>query len=244
MNIKVFLVILGFWLFGCNESDEQGPTPISGLMGSWQGIIKSVSGDSENVIDISLSLDANRTFSLIKTRTREEATGTYDEFPQLRSLTLRVEESEVEELAVAGGIRDFEYELYDGELLLNSRDSLLRLKRPVDGVEDSLNNIWTCTQKDLIWQLSFVGSQFMLYLQNDDGASMFVKGSFSAEVMEDDSDEQRVALFVEDAQPVKVFDRLSGSMFYEDGEVNLIQLIPSEEDGSQLEAMECRVKES
>lgn len=239
MNIKVILVILGFCLLGCREAEEGAPVVMSGLMGSWQGIIKNISADGEQVIDISLNLEANRNFTLKKARSREQATGTYDEFPQLSSLTLRVEESDAVELVQAGGILDFEYELYDGELLLNSKTSLLRLKRPEAGNKDALNSLWACTQGESQWQLSFVDSQFILYSENEGGASLFVKGSFNAEPMESESNEQRMAMFVEDAQPIKLFQQLNGLLVYEQDKVVEIQLTPYSLDGKQLDNLEC-----
>ena len=169
MNIKTILMILGLCHVACQEVEQQDSPVFSGLMGSWQGIIKNLSADGDQVIDISLSLDANRRFTLQKTRSKQKAVGTYDDFPQLNSLTLRVKESDALDLAEAGGILDFEYELYEGELLLNSRSSLLRLKRPEAGSENELNMLWVCSQGETAWQLSFVGNQFLLYSENEGG---------------------------------------------------------------------------
>ncbi|SMF66629.1 hypothetical protein [Pseudobacteriovorax antillogorgiicola] len=239
MLIRSLIVILGFWLQACDQPDEPVAGAVSGLSGFWQGIIKTVSGSSEQVTDITLNLDSNETFTLTKIRTQDEATGTYDEFPQLRSLTLRVEASQVEELALAGGIRDFEYQLFDGELLLNSRDSIVRLKRPKEGDAEALNTVWQCLQDQLSWQLTFAGGQFVLYLENLDGASVFMKGGYSVESRDDDEAEQRIVLFVEDAQPVRAFDQLTGTMTYEDGFVVRIDLTPQKQSGETLGAMEC-----
>ena len=242
MRIIILLAVFQLFLVSCDEPEENVQAATSGLGGFWQGIIKSTAGNLENVTDITLSLETDNTFELTKLRTRDKATGTYDEFPQLKSLTLRVEDSDVQELALAGGIRDFEYQLYEGELLLSSLDSVVRLKRPQGDGEDTLTNVWQCSQKELVWQLSFVNGQFVLYLENLDGASLFMKGSYSVEKNDENKQQQRAVLFVEDGQPVKAFNQLTGTMFYEQGFITEISLVPTDEEGATLEPLECTLQ--
>src|SRR5210317_719216 len=117
MNIRFFLILLGFAVLSCDEVENPQVLANSGIMGFWKGIIKNVSNSEELVTDITLSLNQDQSFKLTQLKTRAVASGTYDEFPQLKSLTLRVDNSKVEAFAQTGGIRDFEYQLFDGELL-------------------------------------------------------------------------------------------------------------------------------
>ena len=146
MRIHILLIIFAIFLESCDKTEESAAPGTSGLLGHWQGIIKTLNGGQEVVTDINLKLDSDKSFTLTKVRTRDKALGTYDDFPQLKSLTLRVEQSDVQELALAGAIMDFEYELYAGELLLNSQNSTVRLKRPEGEIEDALPPLWTCYQ--------------------------------------------------------------------------------------------------
>ena len=71
------------------------------------------------------------------------------------------------------------------------------------------------------------------------GASIFIKGKFNPEPLEEDENEQRVAMFVEDAQPVKLFSQLNGVLVYEQEAISAINLTPFALDGRQLAALSC-----
>lgn len=240
MTIRFLLVFFSFTLIACKEADNPIGLEGVGLTGFWRGIIKSMSNPQDSVTEVTLSLNQDQTFKLTRLKNRMVATGTYDDFPQIKSLTLRVVDSSVEEFALGGSVRDFEYTLFDGELLLNSTDRIVRLKRPEIDYEDSLSRNWNCQQDNLIWQLSVVGTQFLLYLKSETGASVFMKGSLGFEAEDAEITEfQRIVLFVEDAQPIATYSELMGRVYYEAGIITNIKLTPYINGKMVTEELDC-----
>ncbi len=245
MSFKLSLVFLTICigLGACEKADEpqQNGGYQSGILGLWQGIIKAVEGDYDVITDISLKLSAAGDFELNRIGKAGSASGVYDDFPQLQSLTLRVQVSELEELAIAGAIVDYEYQLYEGELLLTGKNHLLRLKRPDATLESPEEYRWFCQQGGVEWLLNFSGQQFLLYHENHNGASIFLKGSFA--ITEEEPSpvtERAIVLYVEDGQPVIPFVKLTGLIYLEQGAATAIELVPTDENHQTLEVISCQ----
>lgn len=240
MHYRYLTVIVCIFCFSCSPEDEQAQPVISGLVGLWQGIIKSSSSGAERVTDISLKLNPERTFTLTKLSDRSTASGRYDDFPQLKALTLRVDDSNVTEFALTGGVKDYEYELHDGELLLNAIDGQVRLKKPDHDDSEKVEN-WSCSQSegDLIWNLSIDQSTFILSLDKlrKDEASVFMVGNYTAGEVFQGS--QELLLLVNEGFPKRAFEQLQGQLEYDQGQAVSLTLQAKSSSGEDLPSFEC-----
>ncbi|NRA65203.1 MAG: hypothetical protein HRU19_12015 [Pseudobacteriovorax sp.] len=243
MVFKFVLGILVIFIISsaCSKAEDDAQIGVTaGILGSWQGIFR-YSGQESQIADVSLRLDPTVGFELRRLGTEGVANGTYDDFPQLRSLTLRVEESTDQELALAGIVRDYDYELFGDELLLTGVDHILRLKRPLNGLDSKQDQIWTCIQGDQSWQMTLTGQTFVLYLPNPGGTSLFLTGDILLDEIDPSDTQQAGTFYVRDGQPIIPFTKLIADLRLSEGQVLDIQLTPIDDENNLYEILDCTV---
>ena len=88
---RLLVILMICQTFACREADEV--QPLVQYRDSWvlQGIVKTASDGQENILDVSLNLNTDSTFEFRKLGNQGLVTGTHDDFSQLRSTTLRVQ---------------------------------------------------------------------------------------------------------------------------------------------------------
>lgn len=205
------IIILAFLslISSCAEDDSTSKEMSRGIAGVWQGIQKQVSSEGEQLTEVSLAFFADGRFELRERDGDRFAEGVYEDYFRLSSLTLRFQSSTMTDLALAGSIFDFEYELHENELLLRGQRVIFRLKRPEDPVEgDELNGYWYCQDSQAqSWQLMTLGHEFQLYLKRSGQASIMMKGEMKWEDGAIEGQESRSGQWlVKVSQPVRIYD--------------------------------------
>ncbi len=201
-------------------ADKASPTaaPVNGLVGQWQGLSKLKLDNQESLQDIRLELDSNGKFLMTELVSQRRGEGRYELFERLGSITLRFDESSLEDPAAEGAILDLEYELYENELSLVGQNIVIKLKRQQSLDSDaSVEGAWNClTSEDgSRWELQLGASSLLMYASLSGGSTLFVKASMTdvgRSVLDRDQLEELYGpsylYTVEQGMPIKPFDAL------------------------------------
>ncbi|MFW7381847.1 MAG: hypothetical protein ACOH5I_23780 [Oligoflexus sp.] len=212
MSLKNMILLMLLGTFGaCSVIDDEQPIEGSqGIVGMWQGVQQMIGADSDEALEVSLVFFEDGRFELRERNGDRFAEGQYEDYTRLHSLSLRFETSTLTDFALAGSIYNFEYELYEQELLLRAQRVVLRLKRPPEPeVNDQLNGQWICldSTSGQAWQLTTQNAGFSLYTRQSGQAALMIKGSMQWNT----EDLQKVQTahgywLVSESQPLKIFD--------------------------------------
>jgi len=232
MSFKTTVLgILISLILACSAAEDTRVTEASNsIVGVWQGVQQMISGDSEQVREVSLAFFANGQFELKEREGERSGEGTYEDFSRLNSLTMRFKTSNLTDFALAGSIYNFEYEIYGQEMLLRAQRVIFRLKRPEQVTQgDELNGQWRCVDslEGQSWQLTTLGTEFYLYSRRNRQASIFLKGE-----MNWDEEDLEVDLavkgqwLVRDAQPLRIFDGFDVTIIKNEQQKATLTLVP------------------
>lgn len=136
----------------------------------------------------------------------KQVSGTFTEFPETGNIILEIAESNEPSFGLKNTMKDFDYKMTGEELVLDSSDLILKLKREAGserriGVEGK----WACIDLDKNrWDISIQGSEFWIsVIREANSPPLFLKGivQYHPQAKETKEPEMRASLLVEQTQP-------------------------------------------
>lgn len=248
-SLLIFFICFSILQAACsqlrdNDSDSENTDSSSDIIGLWQGVqkVKTKDLDDELVRDVRLSFGSSGRFRLVLLDSGEEGEGRFSHFESLQAVTLKYDLGSSEKIMLTGSMNDFEYEVFDSELLLKSLRQEFKLKRSEN--EDALNldGIWQCqsTNNRFKWLLNFDGQTFYMQRTADTSNEIFMVGEFSLNepVSGILNDEISLVFRVNKGLPDRLFEQLSGVLIIKSGEINQLTLTPVSADGAEQKTAE------
>lgn len=203
MRLRLFLFLA---LLSCGKPEDQQGSGLAHVHGSWQGVMlapvqRLAPTESRKV---RLEFLVSGLFNLLADD--RQASGTFTEFPETGNLILEIAESNEPSFGLKDTLKDFDYRMTGEELVLDSQDLILKLKRDVSterrvGIEGK----WACVDGDKNrWDISVQGSEFWISVVREaNSPTLFLKGivQYHPQAKETKTPEMRASLIVEQTQP-------------------------------------------
>lgn len=142
-----------------------------------------------------------------------QASGTFTEFPETGNIILEIAESNEPSFGLKNTMKDFDYKMTGEELVLDSSQLVIKLKRDVSterrvGIEGK----WACVDGDKNrWDISVQASEFWASVVREaNSPTLFLKGiiQYHPQTKETKEPEMRASLIVEQTQPKVNIPRL------------------------------------